>query len=109
MPRTPDHGQRVCEACGVRGVGVASPFPRMCDSCGFEFVARLRARHKMTDYELCEACRARNVDLPGLRLCDACQHRLHEADDQDVWNIAASDDRETQRELDWLRREGYIK
>ncbi len=70
MPRTPDHGQRVCEACGVRGVGVASPFPRMCDPCGQAALAR--------------------------------------ATDRDFWTIAASDDRETQRELDWLRRKGYL-
>ena len=26
--------ERVCEACGIRGVGLASPFPGMCDECG---------------------------------------------------------------------------
>ncbi len=23
----------LCEACGVRGVGLAGPFPRFCDRC----------------------------------------------------------------------------
>ena len=34
-------GERLCEACGIRGVGLASPFPGMCDECG-----RLAQQHR---------------------------------------------------------------